>query len=227
MVRIVLLLLASSFFFGCSKAKLEQIPPVPEPPRDDKLTVKGRICTDPPDELAIPLRVLFVVDTSESMEVTDPADPETGEVGRVTAVRETWTRLIEEGRNVRVGIVGFDSSARSGTTCIPNEETGLCERIMPDAPVRGARSYFTEDTGLLDDATEGLLETCCLSNYVNALNEAYFEIRREMDRSNERTLSRSRFVVIFVSDGLPDDGGSTNRERGNSGIIDNVRRLKC
>ncbi|MEL6180408.1 MAG: hypothetical protein AAFS10_15725, partial [Myxococcota bacterium] len=89
------LLAVSGFWLpglGCSEANLEPIPPEPTF-RDDKITIEGALCTRAPETLSFPLRVLFVVDSSVSMERTDPPDPVTGETGRERAVRETWERL--------------------------------------------------------------------------------------------------------------------------------------
>ena len=161
MIRLLILCLALT---GCSRAKLEQYPPDPPPPRDDKIDVEGEFCTRSPGELAFPLRVLFVVDTSDSMEITDPPDEETGESARVKAVRETWSRLLDESPFAKIGIMLFSANARSRTTVLGEN----------DLPV----SYFTDDPVMLEDATVALHVTERTSNYIGALNEAYSEIRK-------------------------------------------------
>ena len=209
MIRLLVVLMMLT---GCSRAKLEQIPPDPPPPRNDKINVEGEFCTRSPGELAFPLRILFVVDTSDSMEVTDPPDPETGESRRVSAVRNAWTQLLDESPFAEFGIILFSANARSRTAVLGEN----------DLPV----SYFTDNPDTLEEATLALQETERTTNYLNALDEVYFEIRTEMLRTDDETRSRSRFAVIFISDGLPDDGGAAGRGRQNDSIVENIRRIK-
>ena len=209
MIRILLLCLAVT---ACSRSKLVEIPPDPPPPRDDRITIKGDFCTRSPGELAFPLRVLFVVDVSDSMAVTDPPDEETGESRRVTAVRAAWTEILEDNPFAKIGILPFSSNAQSRTTVLG--ENGL--------PV----SYFTRDEDTLETATLALQETERTTNYLNALDESYFEIRTEMREANEEDRQRSRYVVIFLSDGLPDDGGTTGRQRQGAAITETIRRMR-
>ncbi len=210
-------LLPALLALGCSRTTLEQVPPEPPPPRDDRLALEGRLCTSPPGSKRSPLRVLFVVDASESMEVTDPVDPETGETQRETAVRAAWTRLLEQNRegeppDVRVGIVRFSAQARSRTP------VDLDGDDIPDA-------WFTAGAELLEVATAALRETDRTTNYVNALDEAYFELRSEMLDADAESLPRSRYVVVFVSDGLPDEADAEARRNSADAIVDTVRGL--
>ena len=73
--RLRMVALALFAVSACTKANLERWPPNRGLTRDDKLEVQGRLCTRTPESLVFPLRVLFVVDCSESMKVTDPAGP--------------------------------------------------------------------------------------------------------------------------------------------------------
>lgn len=67
---------------SCTDSSLEGLPPPPPPVADNKLAVSGELCTESPEDLVFPVRVLFLVDCSESMLVTDREDPLTGETGR-------------------------------------------------------------------------------------------------------------------------------------------------
>ncbi|MEZ4466782.1 MAG: VWA domain-containing protein [bacterium] len=180
---------------ACSRADLEKIPKPPPPPRDDRLTIAGDLCTLPPSRRDFPLRVLFVVDASESMEVTDPPDPATGLTGREVAVATTWQRLLDQSPDqVKVGIVRFSAQAQSRTP-VDADGDGLPE------------SYFSANRDQLATATEALRFTDRTTNFRNALDEAYVELRTEMLRADEESSQRTRYVVIFVSDGLPDESG--------------------
>ncbi len=186
---------------GCTEARLEPIPPEPVY-RDDKLAVSGSFCTREPETLIFPLRVLFVIDASVSMEVTDPPDPVTGEAGRQRAVRETYETLLDQGpEGVRVGVLRFSAQARSRTA------VDLDGDSLPD-------TYFTADRDLLAAATDALGVTDRTTNYANALGEAYFQLRTEYLAADQESLPLSKYVVVFLSDGVPDvDAGGG---RGNS-----------
>ena len=56
---------------ACSEASLYPVKPPPEV-RDDRLTVHGQFCTEVPQPTEFPVRILFIVDISLSMNVTDP-----------------------------------------------------------------------------------------------------------------------------------------------------------
>ena len=127
------------------------------------------------------------------MAITDPVLEETGESSRLAAVRATWSRLLDESDYVKVGILKFSANAKSETVEV--DENGL--------PV----SYFTRNETLLEDGTIALESTERTTNFGVALDEAYSEMRAEMLRMDEKTLGRSKFVVIFLSDGMPDRGG--------------------
>ncbi len=198
--------------WGCTDAELQPIPPE-RPYRDDKLALAGSYCTLSPESRLLPLRVLFVVDSSESMLVTDPGDPVTGETGRERAVTDTWERLLEGGpEGVRIGIMRFSAEASSQTT-VDVDGDGVPDR------------YFTTDTDQLSNATLILRQTDRTTNYLNALSEAYFELRTEMLEADLESLPLSKYLVVFVSDGLPDTDSRDARENSESNILDAVVAL--
>lgn len=203
----------SVFGWGCTDAEFETIP-APETERDDELTVAGDLCTREPESLVFPLRVLFLVDTSVSMGVTDPRDPQSGETGRERAVRETWDRLItESAEGVRVGVVRFSADAQSRT---PVDEDG---DTVPE-------TFFTANRQRLDQATRALRVTDRTTNYTNVLGEAYFELKTEFEGARQESLPLSKYAVIFLSDGTPDV--STDAERGGDAeqILGSVEELR-
>ncbi|MCA9513967.1 MAG: VWA domain-containing protein [Myxococcales bacterium] len=198
---------------GCTDADLLPIPPV-KPFIDDKLAIEGDLCTRSPESLVFPLRVLFVVDASESMRVTDPADPLTGETRRETAVREAWEKLLAAGiSDVRVGILRFSAEAQSRTP-VDTDGDGLTD------------SYFSADPAQLGVATAALGVTDRTTNYVAALSEAYFELRTELAGADLESLPLSRYVVVFVSDGLPDVDPTDAAPGGLDTVLDGVSQLR-
>src|SRR5690242_9530482 len=45
---------------------------------DDRLTLKGRVCTEPPDPTGFPVKVVVILDQSGSMCVSDPPGSQNG-----------------------------------------------------------------------------------------------------------------------------------------------------
>lgn len=192
-------------FIFCSLVSCNRVDWVPledvlDPFERQKFSISGELCTSPSEDLSYPLRVLFVVDGSESMEVTDPPDPETEKSGRQRAVRETWQRLLEQSRGgaeTLVGVMRFSAQAEFLTG--------------EDLDGDGVRdTYFTRQPELLEVATEKLSITDRTTNYLNALDTVYLALRTEALRATDEALGRSRYVVIFLSDGLPSDGSNNN-----------------
>ncbi|MEM1414339.1 MAG: VWA domain-containing protein [Myxococcota bacterium] len=202
--------LAALLVAGCTDAGL-QLQEQPPPSRDDRLSVGGVICTRPPRSRITPLRVLFVVDASDSMDITDPPDPVTLETGRQRAVRETWTGLLEgEPEGVKVGVIRFSSEAQS-----------LTGEDLSEPPDSLDDTFFTANRDILATATDILGVTNRATNYATALAEAFLVLRTEMQAAEEDSLPLSRYVVVFLSDGLPDgDRGNTRED-----AIDGVQEL--
>ncbi|MDX9720750.1 MAG: VWA domain-containing protein [Myxococcota bacterium] len=207
------LMLALSGVPSCTDTKLERVPPTPVY-RDDKIEIQGALCTRSPETLVFPLRVLFVVDASVSMAVSDPPDPVTGITGRENAVREVWSDLLDQGpEGVKIGIIRFSSQAQS-RTAVDLDGDGL-----PD-------TYFTADRNLLDVATQALRATDRTTNYANALGEAYYEIRNELSQASQESLPLSKYVVVFISDGVPDTDNLEERGNATEDILEAVRNLQ-
>lgn len=198
---------------SCTRSGLESLPPKGDRLRDDKLEIDGSLCTQEPESLVFPLRVLFIVDASQSMEVTDPADPVTLETRRERAVRETWQDLLNQGvAGVRIGVIRFSAQAQSRTPVL--DANGI------------PTTYFTTDQTQLLAAGQAISITDRTTNYLNALAEAYFELRTEYLRSDLESLPLSKYVVIFLSDGLPDVDDQEARQNTTENILESVLQLR-
>ena len=196
----------------CTEVSLEGLPPAPPPKVDNKISVSGEVCTQSPEDLIFPVRVLYLVDCSESMEVIDPPDPETGETGRERAVRESVESLLTGEGDVKISIVRFSSQSQP-ITAVMNEE-GVPE------------SYFTDDLDFVNLRLPMLAETDRTTNYLRALSEAYTEIRHEITNNAElESLALSSYHVIMVTDGIPDVEGTETRENSDDNIMEGVEAI--
>ena len=197
---------------ACTDASLRQVEAAPPPPRDDKLAIEGRFCTDPPKPLEFPLRVLFIVDTSQSINVTDPAPPTCTAAmcfaRRGQAVLDVLNAY-PGGNGVEYALEQFSSAS-----AVLTQDAMMLDGFTPDSDLVKTR---------LPSLNTGAGET----NYEGALSTAYRILLRDMMKLDTTARSRARYVVIFLSDGLPapvregDPGFNTNRN-----IMDRVTSIK-
>lgn len=171
-----------SVMTACTDVGLYRQPGLGEGPIDNKLAVQSSFCTVDPLTLAFPVKILFVVDTSQSMVRTDP----TGR--RVTAVNDVIDAFIGD-PGVEFGIVQFSGAANILTNDEVTGDPGFTRNLtdLQTAIVR---------LGLAEQPTD----------YEGALNAVFTVLTRDMEHSkdtDEAELARAKYVVIFLSDGLP------------------------
>ena len=173
---------------ACSEASLQQVEPKPQV-RDDRLTVHGQFCTEVPSPTEFPVRILFIVDISQSMNVTDPVpDPcPTGAcfTRRATAVEEILNTY-PPGNGVQYGLITFESSVAIQTK---------------DAT--GTLGGFTDSADEVKVRLPALNVAVGETNYVGALDTAYTMLQQDMIALSATARSRARYVIVFISDGLP------------------------
>lgn len=171
---------------------------------DDRLSISGRVCTDRPDPSGFPVKVVFVVDQSGSMCISDPPGSQESSgfcqmaaatvnvTGQVVPARvRALTRLLDGFRtqpNVSVALVPFETSVRPGT----------------EFPATG---FVSPSNGELrqrvSDLQAGLGKG---TDYQGALAYAYGRIQSDILATAARTpniLPRTRYVVVFLTDGVP------------------------
>lgn len=177
---------------GCSDAQLSARPPEKPVPRDNKLTVTTELCLDTPAEVQFPVKVLFVIDTSTSMEISDPANPmepdPTLSTGRARAVRQVIDRFRDQ-PGFSVGLIKFGASSNVLTDC---GMAGPC--FIADT---------TANQGKLMSAVAELAIAAGTTDYEAAMSTAFQMISNDLKTGDKVSVGRSKYVVIFMSDGLP------------------------
>jgi hypothetical protein len=186
--RLAAALAALAATLACSDVRLEYPPQDVDTVRvDDEITITGEYCTSPASDVSFPVKVMFIVDGSGSQQFSDQNRQ------RVVAVEETINRLLGSA-NTYFKVIVFNASV----TATP-PPTG-----DPPPPV------FTNDIARLLPALDNLAEADTLTDYQGALALAHRELLRDMtdvasDAARGRAeLGRTKYVVVFISDGLPD-----------------------
>jgi uncharacterized protein YegL len=199
-----------AFALSCSRATLSPIPEPERPPADNKLRVTGDFCTTDPDDLRFPVKVLFIMDTSTSMEATDPL------ATRVDAMISVIDRLSGV-PGVEFGLIVFGLGANI-----------LTERCDDYVARINCTPGFTTDTNAALTAALGAGQAAGTTDYTIALQTAVSMIASDMATSDETDLQNSRYVLIFLSDGIPDADSTFGAEQvcpeienwANNGVVD-------
>ena len=139
---------------------------------DDELRLTGEACLSPDTDAVFPVKVLFVVDTSDSMSVTDRSWK------RADAVQAVLERY-QANPAVLFGVIAFDSRV--------------------DRLTQGFTT--SPDPGTIYDR---LKQQDRLTDYQGALGGAYQMISEDIVASSPAERARSKYIVVFFSDGTPD-----------------------
>ncbi|QQR45731.1 VWA domain-containing protein [Myxococcus xanthus] len=201
--------LLASGLWSCSDAMLEsRVDALSN--LDDRLTLQGRVCTRPPNPSGFPVKVVVVIDESGSMCVSDPPGSQLDngfcqrreildiipegvtEPARVRALKRLVQQFREvnaQGGNVQVSVAPFETNVRN---VWPPTTTG--DRFA--RPDNNIDSYIE---GLQSQLGKG-------TDYQGALSYAYSLISSDINavaQSNPELLPRTRYVVVFLTDGTP------------------------
>jgi len=168
-LAIFLCLLSCGLAPGCTEAGFQPIAPPALATYDNLLQVDGRFCTEPPERIAFPVKVLFVLDQSASLQCTDP------ESRRFRALDGIISRL-RPNPNVSFAVIGFSSWSR---------ELG-----------------FTRDRAAIDAAFDPAGGLGPATDYQGSLATVQRLLESDMLATDPAQRARTRYVVLFVSDGV-------------------------
>jgi hypothetical protein len=190
-------------FIACTDAYL-QPKASQEDSVDDKLTLRGRVCASPPTTAGFPVKVLFIIDQSGSMCISDPPGSQ-GAAGFCEAAQAVPPGVTQPARvrallrllntfqgspNVEVGLVTFETNAKKAFP--PQSST----KVFGDP---GDSTLLATINGLQFQLGKG-------TDYQGALATAYTLVKSDIDQTiqaNPAQLPRTRYVVVFLTDGTP------------------------
>lgn len=199
------LVLAAVFLFSCSDVYIQPIANQLGN-ANNRLTLKGRVCTAVPDPTGFPVKVVFIIDESGSMCVSDPPGSQEGssfcsradiqaivppgvtEPARVRALRQLVNQFATQ-PNVFVSVVPFETNVKN---VWPPTTSG--QRFA-----RPNGSLNTYIAGLQNQLGKG-------TDYQGVLAYTYALIASDINAtaiSNPAILPRTRYVVVFLTDGTP------------------------
>jgi uncharacterized protein YegL len=181
----VLLAALAVVIVACTDAQLERAPSAAQV-LNDKFTVTGEFCTGVPDPSQFPVRILFIVDVSGSMAISDPPITNCGMSAclsrRGLAVEETLKKY-PPGDGIAYGLITFSSTASILTTA-PDGFTTDADQVLTKLPT------FSNVMGQ--------------TSYDSALSLAYTMLQADMNDLGTTVRGRARYEIVFMSDGAPD-----------------------
>jgi hypothetical protein len=175
-MRSSLMAVAALLMLGCDGYDLRSV--------NRTVTVGGRYCTNNSTTFGVPIKVLLIVDTSESMKLNDPMGH------RPVAAQALVNALQMQGKDVSFAFENFDTAARALTM------------------------GFTKDPVQINNAIGQLGLAQGFTNYLDALNTARTIITQDIsDTSLQLRMleqmgvnthnMRPYYFVVFFSDGIP------------------------
>ncbi len=156
---------------GCANTPLQRVPP-PVIAVDNELALKGQVCAQPPGNAVFPVKILFLVDVSGSMIVTDPAKVR---VQGINAVIDKYQ-----------GLPGVEFSVIAFSSAIVQVTNGFTD---------------TPDLSAIDTA---ISQSDNLTDYQGVLGAAYETLTTDMLAATPAERARSKYIIIFFTDGIPD-----------------------
>lgn len=178
---------------ACTDVYLKVPPPPPRASAPSTVTVSGSFCTDDPKALVAPVKIVFALDFSQSMVVSDP------ESTRGEAVAQVVERL------------GASDALSYAIVLFRGDVNVLTKTANPDGTVRDGFEPSTQ----LDPAALRLRLHVGLpapenvdqqtTDFVGALARVRGLIEDDILRAqaDPDQLRRTRYVVVFLSDGIP------------------------
>lgn len=174
---------------ACTRAELQPVDDIRTNLVDNLISVEGEVCTDPPQATDFPVKILFIIDGSGSMQFVD------NPTRRARAVEEVILRT-RANPSVSYAVIRFNESDAVLTK--PGEEITAADPLGVD--LSGA---FTRDPAILQGAVEGLRVADSVTDYQGALSAAFQVLFQDMIGTSPAVLGRSKYVVLFLSDGDP------------------------
>lgn len=171
---------------ACTDAQLEPVPPPEVERADNKLAVSGSFCTTDPDELDFPVKLYFLIDTSQSMNATDP------NLTRLDAVLDVIDLTLNQpGVEIAIQVFGAGNRVLTEHCATYNPNTDCMPGFMPPAEALGRVGDIAFAGGTTD--------------FVLALQTAVSTLATDLALQAPDDLRNARYVMFFLSDGIPDN----------------------
>ena len=194
---------ATMFAMACTNTGLHQELGPPAPPPSDTIKLKGTFCTEDPQTVKYPVKIWFAIDDTGSMQNNDPNEV------RYNAAKALAIALQDTSANPAMYFGGI-TFANNGATDV--------KEILPNAP-----PHFTNQSSVFVAAVNAVQNPGNGGTpYLSPLNTTYADLQQDI-AADPVIARRTRYVVIFLSDGQPTDGSSPDQD---NAAVDQIVSLK-
>ena len=213
------------FVLSCSEAGIQPIDDSKNKLVDDLLTVSGTVCTDAPDDVTFPVKIMVIVDGSGSMQFTDPSAnnttttyspsgvPTYGANAKASCLKSCATTTTPAATCQKICNTPANPGRQGAAQILvehfknnPSVSFAII-RFNGRVTVNGAASStvgeFTNDANTLTTAINSLSQADITTDYQGALTAAYQLLEKDMLKTSPVDRARTKYVIIFLSDGAP------------------------
>lgn len=172
----IVVLIACAVVAACTDRQLVAVDGAAPPVFDDRVDIEAQFCTRPVEDVTFPVKLLLVLDTSGSLQFTDPANL------RRVAIRRLMSSLATQ-NDLLVATIGFGSNINTDPP------------VAPGTPLFVPANQWTEPSflGVGDNQT----------SYHAGLSALKSHLLNDLLTSDPAEIARTKYVVIFFSDGSP------------------------
>lgn len=188
---------------ACSDAGLQPLQETGAPPPDNLLQISGSLCTDSPVQSDYPVKILFVIDTSGSMQFTDPTQ-------QILKATEDVVNRLGSNPSVTFAIITFNGIVRiNSDDPLPQDGSNDYDHVSPTS--LGKNAEFVPGSQL---AALGALAAITMrdgpTDYEGALGATYRLLEQDMINTTAAQRARTKYIIIYLSDGWPNPQCNTS-----------------
>jgi hypothetical protein len=206
-LRLAAPMLALGLIAGCTKSELYIPQELRTQPIDNKVALSGGFCAENAESINAYLKVMFIIDRSNSLNVTDPNNR------RLTAVRDVVMRFVEDPQSYRLRAgVEFAIVSFYGDVLVHTRDS------------RGLPGFSRNGQQILANLTQ-LAQTGSNTGYDKALAQAFLLLDSDAARMQESAKAKSRYELVFISDGMPFPENCSGESNAPSAAVRAVERL--
>lgn len=193
--------------WACTQVYLKVPPPPPNAAAVTTVEVDAEFCTDDPKSFITPIKILFALDYSQSMIVSDP------NWTRAEAVASVVEQL-GQSEALSIGVLQFRGDVNV-LTKVQNPDGSLRDGFEPSTLLQPAALRTALGIGLPAPETVDQQTT----DFVAGLDRARALIEDDILRGqgDPDVLARTKYIVVFLSDGIPTKNYPPNCQPGGSG----------
>jgi Bacterial TSP3 repeat len=193
------------FVIACSDVQLGVPPPPALQALDDRLEIDGTYCTEPASDAVFPVKVVFLIDLSNSMCYTDPASGACTTDACDQGPNSPASNPTPPRRMVAVQTV-LDQFANNPAVSFSVVTFSSSVNVHPldDTAPSGKPIYFTRDQSLLQ--LDSLRNVDSVTDYQGALSRVRDMISDDMAQTaatRKSDLPRTKYAIMFLTDGVP------------------------